>query len=160
MILQRGSQLVYYALLKGGAGIHSIRGWYTWTACFYWLKSGIFFFFNEFSETKWYVGEDEVFLGVLWSNFSPWRPLPPLWISSSLKEVRAPCYCASLLRTLCMTWRVLRYVYQARTPSWNSTKYRADELCGNLISKYFCWMLGDPHFFSADHFLFSFFPLY
>ena len=22
-----------------------------------------------------------------------------------------------------------------------------DDLCGNLISEYFCWMLGDPHFF-------------
>ena len=46
-----------------------------------------------------------------------------------------------------MTWRVPRYVYQARAPSRNSTKYRADELCGNLISEYFCWMLGGPHCF-------------
>ena len=22
-----------------------------------------------------------------------------------------------------------------------------DDLCGNLIWEYFCWMLGDPHFF-------------
>ena len=29
----------------------------------------------------------------------------------------------------------------------NSTKYRADDLCVNLVCKYFCWMLGDPHFF-------------
>ena len=35
----------------------------------------------------------------------------------------------------------------------NSTKYRADDFCGNLICEYFCWMLGSPHFFSADHFL-------
>ena len=46
-----------------------------------------------------------------------------------------------------MTWRVPRHVFQAHAPSRNSTKYAADELCGNLISKYFCWMLGDPHFF-------------
>ena len=32
-------------------------------------------------------------------------------------------------------------------PSRNSTKYRADDLCGNLICEYFCWMLGDPHLF-------------
>ena len=24
---------------------------------------------------------------------------------------------------------------------------RADDLCDNLICEYFCWMLGDPHFF-------------
>ena len=44
------------------------------------------------------------------------------------KDVRAHCYRASLVRTR------------------NSTKYRADDLCGNLICEYFCWMLGDPHF--------------
>ena len=64
-----------------------------------------------------------------------------------LKDVRAHCYCASLVRTLYMTWRVPRHVFQARAPSRNSTKYRADDLCGNLICEYFCWMLGDTHFF-------------
>ena len=29
----------------------------------------------------------------------------------------------------------------------NSTKYRADDLCVNLVCEYFCWTLGDPHFF-------------
>ena len=77
-----------------------------------------------------------------------------------LKDVRAHCYCASLVRTLYMTWHVPCHVFQARAPSRNSTKYRADDLCGNLICEYFCWMLGDPHFFLADHFLFWFFPLY
>ena len=46
-----------------------------------------------------------------------------------------------------MTWRVPRRVFQARAPSRNSTKHRADDLCGNLICEYFCWMLSDPHFF-------------
>ena len=64
-----------------------------------------------------------------------------------LKDVRAHCYCASLVRTLYMTWRVPLHVFQARAPSRNSTKYRADDLCGNLICEYFCWMLGDTHFF-------------
>ena len=64
-----------------------------------------------------------------------------------LKDVRAHCYCASLVCTLYMTWRVPRHVFQARAPSRNSIKYRADDLCGNLICEYFCWMLGDPHFF-------------
>ena len=26
-------------------------------------------------------------------------------------------------------------------------KYRADDLCVNLVCEYFCWTLGDPHFF-------------
>ena len=65
---------------------------------------------------------------------------------NAFKDVRAHCYCASLVRTLYMTWRVPRHV-QARAPSRNSTKYRIDDLCGNLICEYFCWMLGDPHFF-------------
>ena len=63
-----------------------------------------------------------------------------------IKGVRAHCYCASLVHTLYMTWHG-RHVFQARAPSRNSTKYRADDLCGNLICKYFCWMLGDPHIF-------------
>ena len=43
--------------------------------------------------------------------------------------------------------RVPRHVFQARASSRNSTKYRTDDLCGNLICEYFCWMLGEPHFF-------------
>ena len=43
--------------------------------------------------------------------------------------------------------RVPRHVFQAHAPSRNSTKYRIDDLCGNLICEYFCWMLGEPHFF-------------
>ena len=35
----------------------------------------------------------------------------------------------------------------ARTESENLTKYRADDLCVNLVCEYFCWKLGDPHFF-------------
>ena len=42
---------------------------------------------------------------------------------------------------------VPRHVFQARAPSRNSTKYRADDLCVNLVCEYCCWMLGEPHFF-------------
>ena len=28
----------------------------------------------------------------------------------------------------------------------HATKYRADDLCVNLVCEYLCWMLGDPHF--------------
>ena len=65
----------------------------------------------------------------------------------AIKDVRAHCYCASLVRTLYMTWHVPRHVFQARAPSRNSIKYRAGDLCGNLICEYFCWIIGDPHFF-------------
>ena len=82
-----------------------------------------------------------------------------IWIHS-FKDVRAHCYCASLVRTLYMIWRVPRHVFQARAPSWNSTNHRADGLCGNVMCEYFCWMLGNPHFFLADRFLFWLFPLY
>ena len=65
----------------------------------------------------------------------------------SIKDVRAYCYCASLVRTL--------FIGHARATSFfkrahrveNSTKYRADDLCVNLVCEYFCWTLGDPHFF-------------
>ena len=65
----------------------------------------------------------------------------------AIKDVRPHCYCASLVRTLYMTWHVPRHVFQARAPSRNSIKYRAGGLCGNLICEYFCWIIGDPHFF-------------
>ena len=40
-----------------------------------------------------------------------------------------------------------RHLFQAYAPSRNSIKYRADDLCVNLVCEYFCWMLGGPHFF-------------
>ena len=52
-----------------------------------------------------------------------------------------------LLRTLFIRHALPRHVFQARTPSRNSTKYRADDPCVNLLCEHFCWMLGDPHFF-------------
>ena len=57
------------------------------------------------------------------------------------------------IATAHLLWRAPRHVFQARATSRNSTKYRAVDLRGNLICEYFCWMHGDPHFFSADHFL-------
>ena len=33
------------------------------------------------------------------------------------------------------------------TKSNTFINYRADDLCRNLICEYFCWILGDPHFF-------------
>ena len=69
------------------------------------------------------------------------------FLTVHVKDIHAHCYRASLVRTLYMTWRVPRHVFQARAPSRNSTKYRTGDLCGKLICEYFCWVLGDPHFF-------------
>ena len=65
----------------------------------------------------------------------------------TFNDVHAHCYWESLVRTLYMTWRVPRHVFQARALSRNSTKYRADDLSGSLICQYFCSMLGAPQFF-------------
>ena len=43
--------------------------------------------------------------------------------------------------------RVPCHVCKARAPSRNSTKYRAVDLCVDLVCEYICRMLGDPHFF-------------
>ena len=64
-----------------------------------------------------------------------------------ITDIRAQCYCASLVRMLYMTWRVPRHVFQARAPSRNSTKYRADDLCDNLICEYFFGCSVTPTFF-------------
>ena len=40
--------------------------------------------------------------------------------------------------------------YVRRTSCISSARTESklnDDLCGNLICEYFCWMLGDPHFF-------------
>ena len=63
------------------------------------------------------------------------------------KDVRAHCYCASLVRTLYMAWPVPRHVFQARAPSRNATKYRAGGLCGNLICEYLLDARWPPLFF-------------
>ena len=74
------------------------------------------------------------------------RARQSLWFASAFKDVRARCYCASLVRTL--------FIGHARATSFssahrfkNSTKHRADDRCVNLVCEYFCWMLGDPHLF-------------
>ena len=67
-------------------------------------------------------------------------------IDLPFKDVCAHCYCASLVRTLYMTWRVPRHAFQARAPSRNSTKYRADDLCGTLGARGFsCAVSGVGH---------------
>ena len=76
--------------------------------------------------------------------------------SVTFKDVRAHCYCASLVRTLIIT--------HARATSFSSSctelKTQQNIELTTFVCEYFCWMLGDPHFFLADHFLSWFFPLY
>ena len=69
----------------------------------------------------------ELFLHLLQSTKSKWKKikiLSVLQVLLELKDVRAHRYCASLVRTLYMTWREPRHVFQPRAPSRNSTKYR------------------------------------
>ena len=64
-----------------------------------------------------------------------------------IKDVRAHCYCASLVPTQFIRHvRATSSISSARTET-KPTKYIADGLCVNLVYEYFCWMLGDPHFF-------------
>ena len=103
---------------------------------------------QPFENVKMYGYPDERIILLLMVLILKMKPIYcKHWSKTALKDVHAHCYCASLVRTLYMTWRVPRHVFQAHAPSRNSTKYRADDFCGNLICEYFCWMLGDPHFF-------------
>ena len=43
--------------------------------------------------------------------------------------------------------RACHFIFKRAHRFENSTKHRADDLCVNLVYEYFCWMLGDPHFF-------------
>ena len=63
--------------------------------------------------------------------------------SRPIKDVRAHCYCASLVCTLFI--RVTSFSSARRVG--NSTKYKAGDLYVNLVCEYFCWMLGDTNFF-------------
>ena len=68
-------------------------------------------------------------------------------LSDDLKDVRAHCYSASLVCTLFIGHTHATSFSSTCTELKNSTKCRAGDLCVNLVWKYFCWMLGDPHFF-------------
>ena len=93
---------------------------------------------DEFTSMKFAQYGQDQFCTQVFASFSP---------LIEFKDVRGHCYCASLVRTLFIRYALSRHVFQARAPSRNSTKHRADDLCVNLVCEYFCWMLGDLHFF-------------
>ena len=65
----------------------------------------------------------------------------------SIKDVRAHCYCAFLLRTLFIRHApATSYINRAHRAK-HLTKCNADGRCVNLVREYFCWMHGDPHLF-------------
>ena len=71
--------------------------------------------------------------------------------SQALKDVRAHCYCAFLLRTLFIrharaTGHATSYIKHAHWAK-HLTKCSADGRCINLVREYFCWMHGDSHLF-------------
>ena len=78
-------------------------------------------------------------------------PLPPPWDEAffvfAFKDVRAHCY-LRISSAHGIHWpRACHVIFKRAHQVENSTKYRADDLCVNLVCEYFCWMLGDPHFF-------------
>ena len=81
-------------------------------------------------------------------------PIPGLTLQTSLhaclqrlKDVRAHCYCASLLRMPFFKHARVASFSSACTESKTQQKHRAGDLGVNLVSQYFCSMLGDPQFF-------------
>ena len=77
-------------------------------------------------------------------------------------HVRAHCHCASLVRTLYMTWRVprhARHVFRARAPSRTQQNIELMTFAVTWSANIFVGCSVTPTFFSADHFLFRFFPL-
>ena len=83
-----------------------------------------------------------------WQKVHLLQMLKPLnFIEFSIKDVRAHCYSASLLRTLFIKHARATSFSSACTESKIQQKHRASDLGVNLVCQYFCWMLGDPHFF-------------
>ena len=80
------------------------------------------------------------------SRIRPRTYVPAIQLNKSVKDVRAHCYCASLVRTL-FIGHACHVIFERAHRVENLTKYRADDLCVNLVCEYFCWKLGDPHFF-------------
>ena len=68
-------------------------------------------------------------------------------IPCELKDVRARCYCAFLLRTLFSRYaRAISYIKRTHQAKY-LTMCSADGRCVTLVREYFCWMHGDPHLF-------------
>ena len=59
----------------------------------------------------------------------------------------APIVTVHLVHMLFIRHTRICHVFQGCTPSQNSTKYRADDTCVNLVCEYSCWTLGDPQIF-------------
>ena len=66
---------------------------------------------------------------------------------SSIKDVRAHCYCAFLLRTLFIRQAYATPYIKRAHRAKHLTKCSADGRCVNLVREYFCGMHGNPHLF-------------
>ena len=97
-------------------------------------------------ESTYHKSENMLRNGRFCSTLSGVRRILSWHQQRSLKDVRAHCYCASLVRTLFIGARACHVIFERAHRVENLTKYRAD-LCVNLVCEYFCWKLGDPHFF-------------
>ena len=65
-----------------------------------------------------------------------------------LKDVGAHCHCASLVRTLFIRHARATSFSSARTESKTQQNIELMTFVSTWCTcEYFCWMLGDPHFF-------------
>ena len=83
-----------------------------------------------------------------------------LWCTNEFKDVRTHCYCASLLRTLFIKHARAMSFSSARTESKTQQNIELMNLALTWCANIFVGYSVNPTFFSADHFLFWFFPLY
>ena len=81
-------------------------------------------------------------------------------VYQGLKDVRAHCYCASLLRTLFIKHARATSFSSARTESKTQQNTELMTLALTWCADIFVGCSVNPTFFSTDHFLFWLFPLY
>ena len=81
-------------------------------------------------------------------------------LGNDLKDVRAHCYCTSLLRTLFIKHVRATSFSSARTESKTQQNIELMALALTWCANIFVGCSVNHTFFSADHFLFWFFPLY
>ena len=84
-------------------------------------------------------------------NFEKYLTLAIAWVYHStkllLKDVRAHCYCAYLVRTLFIRHACATSFSRACTESKTQQNIQLMTFALTLVCEYFCWMFCDPHFF-------------
>ena len=110
------------------------------------VRMAIHFFVN-FDIFRWlYLACNWVYLHQTWGFCKAW--------SHALKDVRAHCYCASLVRTLFIGHARATSVSSARTESKTQQNVELMTFALTWCANIFVGRSVTPTFFSADHFFF------